>query len=632
MGWLKGGLLLSGCITGLLQTCASAAQTPVSHGASWEPEYVLVATAQSITINCESRYSVVFNGTSPGPVLHLQEGKTTWVRVYNQMVDKNFTTHWHGLSQRTAPFSDGTPLVSQWPIAPGMYFDYEIHPEVGDAGTYFYHSHVGFQAITAHGALIVDSAHGTKPYDYDGDIPILLSDYYTKTDDVLEAGLLANPFKWTGEPDALLFNGRSGNASFSNATADDSCKSYIITVEPGKTYRLRFTSGTALSFAMLGIENHAELIIIEADGQYTKPAATDRIQMGSGQRFSVLLKTKTEEQLKAEGRSSYWIRYETRDRPTLPSGYALLQYQGNFAGNKGNSTGYNNSTRYKTVGRQQGLPADLPASSPVNLPTNLTEYTTWMEYTLEALSPKSKFPTLEEVTRTVVLTMNQVVVDGTYNGSINGMLQWDSNNLTWQESRLAAQNYQPYLVTVYKTGQTPNYDAAVANQGWDPATKAFPAKVGEVLDIVWQSNSGPTGGWDVHPMHAHGEHFWDLGSGNGTYDAAANERAHFQDTGYVPALRDTTQLYRYAVKGSPHYTSGWRAWRIRVTEDNVGAWMMHCHVLGHMVMGMQTVWVFGNATDILAEIPQPYVSGYLDYGGSAYGSGSQDPLVLPWFE
>lgn len=92
MGWLGGGLLLSVCIAGLLQTCDTAAQNLVSHGGSWDPEYVLVATAQNITINCESRHSVVFNGTSPGPVLHLQEGKTTWVRVYNQMLDKNITT------------------------------------------------------------------------------------------------------------------------------------------------------------------------------------------------------------------------------------------------------------------------------------------------------------------------------------------------------------------------------------------------------------------------------------------------------------------------------------------------------------------------------------------------------------
>jgi FtsP/CotA-like multicopper oxidase with cupredoxin domain len=123
------------------------------------------------------------------------------------------------------------------------------------------------------------------------------------------------------------------------------------------------------------------------------------------------------------------------------------------------------------------------------------------------------------------------------------------------------------------------------NNGWDPSTRAFPAEVGEVLDIVWLSNSGPTGVFEYHPMHAHGEHYWDLGSGNGTYDPVANE-ANFKN--YTPARRDTTMLFRYAEKGKDEVTAGWRAWRIRVTDKNVGAWMMHCHILHHMIMG--TLW------------------------------------------
>lgn len=63
----------------------------VAHDSSWEPEYVLVATSQNITANCQSRKSVVFNGTSPGPAIHMVEGQTTWVRVYNQMLDNNLT-------------------------------------------------------------------------------------------------------------------------------------------------------------------------------------------------------------------------------------------------------------------------------------------------------------------------------------------------------------------------------------------------------------------------------------------------------------------------------------------------------------------------------------------------------------
>lgn len=47
--------------------------------------------------------------------------------------------------------------------------------------------------------------------------------------------------------------------------------------------------------------------------------------------------------------------------------------------------------------------------------------------------------------------------------------------------------------------------------------------------------------------------------------------------------------------------------------------------------GMQTVWVFGDAATILREIPPPYISGYLEYGGSAYGNETYDPLVLEYY-
>lgn len=168
----------------------------------------------------------------------------------------------------------------------------------------------------------------------------------------------------------------------------------------------------------------------------------------------------------------------------------------------------------------------------------------------------------------------------------------------------------------------------MANSGFDPVAQAWPALVGETLDIVWLSNSGPTGGWDFHPMHAHGAHYWDLGSGNGTYNATLNEPKF---ANYTPAKRDTTILYRYAVSGQANTTAGWRAWRIRVTEDNVGAWMMHCHILQHMVMGMQTVWTFGDTSQIVSKFPvEPYVDGYLNYGGSAFGNDTFDPLVAEY--
>ena len=57
----------------------------------FEPDYVLVATEEDIQIDCQTRHSVVVNGTFPGPPVELHENRTTWIRVYNNMDEQNFT-------------------------------------------------------------------------------------------------------------------------------------------------------------------------------------------------------------------------------------------------------------------------------------------------------------------------------------------------------------------------------------------------------------------------------------------------------------------------------------------------------------------------------------------------------------
>lgn len=396
---------------------------------------------------------------------------------------------------------------------------------------------------------------GPPSYQYDEDIVVQLGDYYNNTDANIEAGLLAQPFVWSGETKAILVNGQSGTAGFSNAT-DASCTPYTISVEPGSVYRMRFIGRTAISLVTLGIEGHSNLTIIEADGADTLPYQVDHVQVGAGQRFSILFQAKTLAELQADGQSTYWIQYENRDRPANVSGYALLSY------NVPNGT----------------IPTTLPDSPPLTLPPEIDN---WLEYALSPLDPTTDpFPSLAEVTRTVVITVQQITNDV---GNISaGTLQWAENNDTWQTERV----YIPYLVNIYENGQAavPNYTAALANYGWDPATLAFPALLGEVLDIVWVNDNGESGGWDIHPFHAHGGHYWDLGSGNGTYNATENERLF--EAGFVPLKRDTTMLYRYADIGAPYTAAGWRAWRIRVQDP--GSWMMHCHILAHMIMGKQS--------------------------------------------
>lgn len=122
---------------------------------------------------------------------------------------------------------------------------------------------------------------------------------------------------------------------------------------------------------------------------------------------------------------------------------------------------------------------------------------------------------------------------------------------------------QPYLVSMYtnQTAYTPSYSAAVKNGDRDSSTNTFPAKIDEILKIVLQNigahaiDNETGGALDVHPWHAHGEHYYDIGGGPGTFDPnVAEER--LKDT--EPVLRDTTMLFCYNATTQPDERQGQR--------------------------------------------------------------------------
>lgn len=422
---------------------------------------------------------------------------------------------------------------------------------------------------------------------YDEERTLLLSDFFSKTDKNISDGLTSSNFTWSGETSAILVNGKSRQAT--NSTG--ACQLASICIDPGLSYRLRFIGATALSFVSLSIESH-DMSIIEADGHYTKPLNTSFLQIGSGQRYSVLLKAKTEAALKKVGKRQFYIQITTLERPKTLTNYAILYYSSE-------------------------TPADLtsvPLSPP--LPTAKTVQG-WLDYKLESLHPDHTFPALDEVTRRIVIDVHQNVSDH---------IIWLQNGYDWVQSFPQS----PYLVDIYtgRLNMDETYQRAISQgHGFDNITRTFPAQIGEVLEIVWQ-NQGTfaNGGVDAHPFHAHGRHFYDIGGGDGEYNATANEERLKSS---CPIQRDTSVLYRYRDKTQPLAPSGWRAWRVRVTD--AGVWMFHCHILQHMVMGMQTVFIFGDRNDVMTQ-SGPVDGGYLTYGGSAYGNTTHFPVVRHYFD
>jgi L-ascorbate oxidase len=61
------------------------------HDGTFEPDFYLSVTYENHTVACQHRMSVLVNGTSPGPTLRLTPGKTSWVRVCNNMEAYNTT-------------------------------------------------------------------------------------------------------------------------------------------------------------------------------------------------------------------------------------------------------------------------------------------------------------------------------------------------------------------------------------------------------------------------------------------------------------------------------------------------------------------------------------------------------------
>ena len=75
-----------------------------------------------------------YNGSIPGPTLHVDQGSEITVQVRNDG-DVDATVHWHGL--RLENRYDGVPHDTQAPIPIGGTFTYKV--QFPDAGFYWYH-------------------------------------------------------------------------------------------------------------------------------------------------------------------------------------------------------------------------------------------------------------------------------------------------------------------------------------------------------------------------------------------------------------------------------------------------------------------------------------------------------------
>ena len=316
-------------------------------------EIDLVIAETPVNFTGVTRMATTINGSIPAPTLRLREGDEVTIRVTNRLAVST-SIHWHGI---LLPYQmDGVPGISFKGIAPGETFTYRF--KLRQSGTYWYHSHSGFQEMTGmYGALIIEPRAGERHHT-DQDHVVQLSDwtdenpmhafsklkvqsdiynfsqptFFDFTRDVSNMGLQAaldkrqmwnqmrmNPTDLADLSAATFTYLMNGTAPASNWTG---------LFNKGDRVRLRFINAASNSFFDVRIPG-LKMTVIQSDGQDVEPVSIDEFRFGPGETYDVLVEPKDD---------AYTIFAQSMER----SGYAL-----------------------GTLATRQGLSASIPTLDPV---------------------------------------------------------------------------------------------------------------------------------------------------------------------------------------------------------------------------------------------------------------------------
>ncbi len=148
-----------------------------------------------------------YNGQTPGPELRVMEGDLVRVILRNELPVPT-TIHWHGVHLR--PEMDGPAGLNQEAVKPGEEFVYEFTATPG--GTRWYHSHAdpALQIpMGLYGPLIIEPREPARPYSYDREYTLLLSEWDSELTPDVAAGRVPR-----GPKDQMLRGGELGADMF----------------------------------------------------------------------------------------------------------------------------------------------------------------------------------------------------------------------------------------------------------------------------------------------------------------------------------------------------------------------------------------------------------------------------------
>ncbi|XP_022857075.1 laccase-7-like [Olea europaea var. sylvestris] len=535
----------------------------------------ILLQVKNLTIQqlCKTQVITAVNGSLPGPSLHVREGDTLVVHVFN-LSPYNLTIHWHGVFQLLSGWADGPEFATQCPIRPGHSYTYRFNI-TRQEGTLWWHAHVQWLRATVYGALIIRPGAGRsypfpKPHK---EVPILLGEWWNANVIDVENEALA-----TGNApnvsDAYTINGRTGDLY----PCSSNTGTYRLNVERGKTYLLRIINAALNNQLFFKIADH-KMTVVAVDAAYTNPYVTDVVVTGPGQTTDVLLETDQPPALYYMAANPYASAAGVPFDNTTTTGIIV----------------YNGATQ--STPKMPILPAFNDTPTAHKFFSNLTGLVTGPFWA----------PVPQEVDERMFITVGLGLVacgspgNTSCPGPLGQRFAASMNNVSFQFpnklSMLEAffNNVGGVYTTDFPSTPPVRFDYTNPNNSLNRAiimttksTKVKKVKYNSTVEIVMQNTA--LIGIENHPIHLHGFNFYVLAQGFGNFNRTRDSKKfNFVN----PQERNTI--------GVP--VGGWAVVRFRA--NNPGVWLMHCHLDVHLPWGLATAIVVENGPTSSTRLPPP---------------------------
>lgn len=313
------GIAAGGVIAGLLPKQLWAAEVAKPSSVLTGTEFNLEIGELPVNFTGKARTAITVNGSLPAPLLRWRQGDTVNLHVANRLpVNSPFgnstSIHWHGI---ILPANmDGVPGMSFNGIPQGESYHYQFH--LNQSGTYWYHSHSGFQEQAGlYGPIIVDSIE-PEPFRYDRDYVVLLSDwtdldpkslfsrlkkmpsydnYYQRTVSDFIRDTEKNGFDATLSDRKMWGEMRMTPTDLSDVNANTytylmngttSLGNWTGLFRRGEKIRLRFINGSAMSYFDVRIPG-LKMTVVAADGMNIHPVSVDEFRIAVAETFDVIV-------------------------------------------------------------------------------------------------------------------------------------------------------------------------------------------------------------------------------------------------------------------------------------------------------------------------------------------------------